>query len=361
MRLRDPKENLQLFLTRRCQLRCRYCGLRKGRADMGLKTALLGADYLLRSRKENLVLEYYGGEPLLAFDVMAETTAHACRRAVRLGKEISFYTATNGLALDDRKLAWMAENRFFMELSMDGGRETHNSQRVGPGRGRDSFEAVRALIGKVRASGVDWGVLMTCHPSNACRLEADFELLLDLGVRSFDLNYAFAAEWTFPAQDAYFKGMLAAARRRREDIAGGKIRIGNLWPVAEPAVINGQLTVDTDGTIRHFNEWMFEAVPAGRASPLGFGNVHDKSDINDVYLGRFHSAYGILRMYEGAPRTRRLILNNIAAGYRFKRFFTSLRGWVDAGCAGRFALPPATPEWRLAGAAGPSPSSIMLE
>lgn len=347
MRLRDPKSNLQLFLTRRCQLRCRYCAFRKGKGDMSLKTAVNGADFLLGARQTEVCLEYYGGEPLLVFDVLAESADHAVRKAGKLGKKLTFYTATNAIALDDRKLDWLASRKFFLELSIDGGSATHNSQRVGLSGRVDSYAAVEKVIARVRASGIQWGVIAVCAPENVPRLARDIEHMLDIGVRSFDLNYAFGAGWSREDQDAYFAQMLRLARRHRRSLAAGEIRIGNFWPIAEPGIINGALTVDTDGTLRQFNEWMFEDKPPRAPSPLGLGNVNDRPDINEIYLSQFASAYAIVRMYEGDPAMKRTILNNISAGFRFKRFFSALKAWVFGEAARPPAFPPAAPEWRL--------------
>ena len=55
------------------------------------------------------------------------------------------------------------------------------------------------------------------------------------------------------------------------------------------------------------------------------GNVNDKPDINSIYWSRFQCYYSLVRMYDGDPRVRDVVLNNIAFGCRAGRFFAALK------------------------------------
>ncbi|HAZ07009.1 MAG TPA: hypothetical protein DCZ01_00480 [Elusimicrobia bacterium] len=329
MGLRNDKSSIQLFITRRCQLRCRYCPVVKNGEDMPLAVALKAVDFLLGSRNRDLTLEFYGGEPLLAFDVLRESAEHAVRRARRLGKKTSFYIATNALLLDDRKLEWMSKRKFIVELSWDGAPKTHNRERVAGRCGLDTYAALRGIVEKVLRSGVICSVIPVATPGNVKELAENFEHLLDLGLRSFDLSYAIGVVWDRRAQDEYFAQMRRIAARHRRVLATGEVRIGNLRPVVEPGVINPEFTVDTDGTIRLLSEWLMEVVRPGAPPPRPLGNVTDAPAYDSLYISRFHCAHALFTMYARNPRQRQVLLNNIAFGRRYGEFFTGLRRWIS--------------------------------
>ncbi|MBI2384857.1 MAG: radical SAM protein [Elusimicrobia bacterium] len=343
MGLRNWKSSLQLFVTRRCQLRCRYCAVIKGGEDMTPATALKGVDLLLGSRSEELTLEFYGGEPLLAFDVIREATEHAARRGRSLGKRLRFHIATNALLLDDRKLEWMARHGFLVVLSWDGAPRTHNLERVAGGGGLDTYEVLRRKVEKVLLSGVTCSVIPVATPASVKALDRNLEHLLAHGVRSFDLNYSIGVEWPRRAQDDYFAQMLRFAGRHRRELAAGEIRIGNLRGDVEPGVINPEFTVDTDGTIRLLTEWLMECVPPGAPTPRPLGSVHDAPAYDSLYINRFHCARAHFAMYAGNPGQRRVILNNIAFGRRYGEFFMGLRRWISKAAPRRRADEPEPP------------------
>lgn len=323
--LRNWKSSLQLFLTRRCQLRCRYCPVVKTESDMPLSVALKGVDFLLGSRSPELTLEFYGGEPLLAWGVLKKTVEYAAREGRRRGKTFRFHIATNALLLDDAKLAWMAERKFLVVLSWDGDPATHNHERVAGGPGLDTYEVLRRKVDKVLASGVACSVIPVATPRSVKRLARNLEHLLDRGIRSFDLNYSIGTYWEPAAQAEYFAQMRRFASRHRRALALGEIRIGNMRGDVEPGVINPEFTVDTDGTIRLLTEWLVEVVPPGAPTPRPLGNVKDAPPYDSLYINRFHCARAHFTMYARDPRERRILLNNIRFGRRYGEFFMDLR------------------------------------
>lgn len=340
MGLRNDRSSLQLFLTRRCQLRCRYCCVVKGDSDMPLKTALKAADFLLSSSGRDLTLEFYGGEPLLAFKVLRATAEYAVRRARRLGKKMSFCIATNALLLDRPKLKWLAEHKCLVELSWDGTPKTQNHERVGGRGGLDTYAAMRRVVDDVRASGVPWAVIPVATPGNVKDLAVNLDHLIDLGVRSFDLSYVIGVMWNRRAQDEYFAQMRRIASKHRRELAVGKIRIGNLRQVVEPGAINPEFTVDTDGSIRLISEWLAETVRPGAPTSRPLGSVKNAAPYDSLYVNRFHCAHALFTMYARNPRQRRILLNNIAFGRRYGEFFTELRRWISLAAPG---LPPEKP------------------
>ena len=143
-----------LEVSRDCNMRCRYCvyadrhrGERAG-ADqtMPLETALQAVDYLASHSADcpRVAVGFFGGEPLLAPELIRQVVAHA-RRALR-GKQLVFSITTNGTLLTRELMGFFAANDFITLVSLDGPREAHDLNRVFAGSGAGSFDVVMARL-----------------------------------------------------------------------------------------------------------------------------------------------------------------------------------------------------------------------
>lgn len=315
------KANLQLFVTRRCQLRCRYCPILKGDGVMSAETARKGADLLLGHSSPRLRLDFGGGEPLLNFEVVRETADHAARRARALGKDLSFYMVTNAVLLDGAALDWAARLGILLELSLDGGRDDHNRFKAAYDRGLDPYAATRAGVERAVRAGVPHFVIMVASPANVRRLAENFEHLLDMGVRRVDISYAIGGVWSPEDEEAFFGQVRTILARHRAALDSGELYLGNARKRVEPTILNSELMVDTDGGLHQMSEWMFETTPAEAPAPFPLGTVDEVRDVNALRWSRFHAYYTLLTMHAGDEGVRSAVLNNIAFGLRVGRFF----------------------------------------
>ena len=147
---------LILQVTQQCNLRCSYCaysGLYYNRehssAKMSFAMAKKAIDFFIERAKESsrLHFAFYGGEPLLEFDLIKKCVAYI-RDNVE-GKEVSFGMTTNGTMLTDEKIAFIAENKFQLMISLDGSKEEHDACRVFP-NGKGSFDIIIRNIQRVK-------------------------------------------------------------------------------------------------------------------------------------------------------------------------------------------------------------------
>lgn len=320
------KANLQLFVTRRCQLRCRYCPILKGDSVMPLRTALKGADLLLGHASRGVRLDFGGGEPLLNFDVVRETSDYAARRARDLGKDLSFYMVTNGVLIDDAFLSWARGRRVLLEFSMDGSPADHNRFKAAYERGLDPYAATRAGVERAQRAGVPHFVIMVASPANARRLAENFEHLFDIGVRRVDLSYAIGGLWSAEDEATYFAQVERVLVRHARALDSGEIQLGNARQRVEPTVLNSELMVDPDGSLHQMSEWMFETRPPRREAPFPVGTLDTVRDINALRWSRFRSYYTLAAMYEGDDEVRDILLNNISFGLRVGKFFRAASG-----------------------------------
>ena len=141
-------KSLCLHLSHDCNLRCRYCFANQGdyhgkRENMPLNVALKAVDMLIAKSGavKNLEMDFFGGEPLMNFDVLRQTVSYAKEQARKAGKIFKFTCTTNGLLLDREKSDYLNEEMDNVVLSLDGRREVNDFARPCP-NGRGSFDLI---------------------------------------------------------------------------------------------------------------------------------------------------------------------------------------------------------------------------
>ncbi len=139
---------LCLHICHDCNLRCKYCfagtGDYKGHREfMSEEVALKAIDFLIENSGNRKILEtdFFGGEPLMNFDVVKKTVEYANKRASELGKKFLFTMTTNGVLLRGEIADWLNENMENVVLSLDGRPEVHDEVRKTV-NGKGSFEVV---------------------------------------------------------------------------------------------------------------------------------------------------------------------------------------------------------------------------
>ena len=127
---------LCLHVAHICNLNCSYCfagqGKYKGeRALMSLDTAKRAIDFLIENSgsRTNLEVDFFGGEPLMNFEVVKETVKYARSIEKGAGKNFRFTLTTNGVLLDDEVTEFCNKEMNNVVLSLDGRREVHDRFR----------------------------------------------------------------------------------------------------------------------------------------------------------------------------------------------------------------------------------------
>ncbi|MCL0103752.1 4Fe-4S cluster-binding domain-containing protein [Dehalococcoidia bacterium] len=142
-------QHLVLEITQDCNFRCTYCvysgEYRYSRThaplSMRWETALKAVDYFLKrtSQTELVTISFYGGEPLLEFDIIEKVVDHTKNKYGN--QTVRFNINTNGYLLDSDKQNFFAVNNFFVRISLDGPRQVHDKYRVTKS-GHSSFDVV---------------------------------------------------------------------------------------------------------------------------------------------------------------------------------------------------------------------------
>ena len=127
---------LCLHIAHDCNLRCKYCFAGTGeyhgaRGMMSAETGKKAIDFVIANSgsRKNIEIDYFGGEPLMNFNVVKEITEYAKAEGAKHGKNFRFTVTTNGLLLDEDKKKYINENMSNVVLSIDGRREVNDRMR----------------------------------------------------------------------------------------------------------------------------------------------------------------------------------------------------------------------------------------
>ncbi|MDR1927626.1 MAG: thioether cross-link-forming SCIFF peptide maturase [Oscillospiraceae bacterium] len=139
---------LCLHVSHTCNLTCDYCFAQAGRycgpqALMPFGIGKQALDFLLGASgtRRNLEVDFFGGEPLMNWQVVKDLVAYARSREAEMGKRFRFTLTTNGLLIDSDVIDFVNREMANVVLSLDGRKEIHDSlRRTVSGKG--SYETV---------------------------------------------------------------------------------------------------------------------------------------------------------------------------------------------------------------------------
>jgi His-Xaa-Ser system radical SAM maturase HxsB len=123
-----------VVVTLRCNETCVYCHASRANmdathTDMTPAVADRTVDQIFATTSPDITIEFQGGEPLVAFDVVKRIVERARLKNEVAGKRLEFTMVSNLSLMDDEKLAWLVENKVQMCTSVDGPEHVHDKQR----------------------------------------------------------------------------------------------------------------------------------------------------------------------------------------------------------------------------------------
>jgi len=152
-----PIKALCLHVAHDCNLRCRYCFAHTG--DFGAKRSLMKPEIAKRAvdfviersgSRRNIEIDFFGGEPLMAWNTVKETVEYANEQGAKHNKQFRFTITTNGILLNDEIIEYINEKMSNVVLSLDGRKEINDSMRPTV-NGHGSYDIImprfRKLVG----------------------------------------------------------------------------------------------------------------------------------------------------------------------------------------------------------------------
>ena len=186
---------LCLHVAHSCNLNCAYCFASQGkyqgeRALMSFETGKRALDFLIENSgtRRNLEVDFFGGEPLMNWDVVKQLVEYARSIEKEKGKNFRFTLTTNGVKIDDDVIDFSNREMSNVVLSLDGRKEIHDRYRVDY-NGKGSWDLIVPKFQKfVEArGGKNYYMRGTFTHANPDFLE-DIKQMLDLGFTELSME-----------------------------------------------------------------------------------------------------------------------------------------------------------------------------
>ncbi len=149
---------LCLHIAHDCNLACRYCFAQEGeyrgrRGLMSLEVGKKALDFLVRNSgsRVNLEVDFFGGEPLLNWQVVKDLVAYGRSLETPYNKKFRFTLTTNGVLLNDEVMEFVNREMSNIVLSIDGRKEVNDLMRPYRG-GQGSYDTIVPKFLKVAQS-----------------------------------------------------------------------------------------------------------------------------------------------------------------------------------------------------------------
>ena len=186
---------LCLHIAHTCNLNCSYCFASQGnyhgeRGVMSFEVGKRALDFLIENSgtRRNLEVDFFGGEPLLNFDVVKQLVKYAREVEKKHNKNFRFTLTTNGVLVDDDVIDFANKEMSNVVLSLDGRREVHDRFRVDYS-GKGSWDKIVPLFQKFveKRGNKDYYMRGTFTHFNP-DFTKDVQTMLDLGFTELSME-----------------------------------------------------------------------------------------------------------------------------------------------------------------------------
>ncbi len=246
--------DVTLVLTHDCNLACGYCYMGGHfRRRMSPEVADRCLDLAFGGDAQNVQVSFFGGEPLLEWEMLVRVATEARRRAGRESRRLRMVVTTNGTLLTPERARVLSDLDVYVALSIDGDREAHDATRPKAGGGSSFDDVVRGLDALV-AVGRPFETICVVAPPNVERLGRSVRFLFDRGVPRVSLNPCYEAAWSQASLASWERGLEESAA-----VMMAWMRAGRLVSVS---VFDNKILAALKG-----------GLAAGDKCPLGEGSV----------------------------------------------------------------------------------------
>ncbi len=271
-----------LHLTKNCNLRCTYCyAPGKVQEDMSEQTARKGIDLAVKLGQNSACVSYFGGEPLLQFDLLQRLTEYSLQRGREVGKSMHFRLSTNGTLFNEERLAFCRDNNILYAISLDGDRQAHDGQRILPD-GRGSFDLIDSKLDMILRYNPRSIFTSVITPKSADRLYESILYMWSRGIRYMVHQPAFSdPDWDLESFEALRESYKKLARWYIETTCSGEYFYMSLFDEKLKSHARSPIQL---GEICDFGKRKISMAPDGRIFPC-VQFVSDRPDAQEYQIG----------------------------------------------------------------------------
>ncbi len=197
--------SLTLLVTEQCNFNCSYCYQKRGESALAFKAISKFIDFSFPQLSQGGFINFSGGEPLLAFDMIIQTVKYVHKISVQHEKAVNFSITTNGWLLDKDILDFLERHKFSVMLSYDG--LQHDSLCH-----QGSTQSIKALLPQLLSSSIrELSINSVYSPDTCGQLSQSVVYMLEAGIKNIRLAFSFLEPWS-SAQLLHLKNELANLR-----------------------------------------------------------------------------------------------------------------------------------------------------
>lgn len=162
--LENCVNHVVLNLTENCNFRCRYCkysgsypnsrphsakSMKWNTIQAAIDFLVEHSSYIIEKSKKDLVVGFYGGEPLLEKHKIRQAVDYIKNKYHKIFSRFRFSMTTNGSLLDEKMIHFFADHNFALLISLDGPKLLHDRYRISSD-GNGSYDKIIANIDLIR-------------------------------------------------------------------------------------------------------------------------------------------------------------------------------------------------------------------
>ncbi|UCG95717.1 MAG: radical SAM protein [archaeon] len=279
--------------------------------DMSKKVLFDAVDYLSRDKKP--LLKFFGGEPLLRFDLIKEAVEYSKKK----GFDIRFSIVTSGVGLKTEMVKYLKENDIKVMFSIDGDRES-NIFRF-PAKQNENhkrFSEIKNNLKTLINTGVDVFVNMVIFPQTLSRVQKNIRFLMGLGIKRIQLGYQIGTMWQ--------KKDMELLKKELRKLPGqfSKERIMNYSNFCEPVILSQEVVVDTDGKVYYDAAMFTERFFPELRNAYYIGDIKNIESLESLEMKKEDIFGTFFSAISKDEEKKKMLLNNIQMGIMFNDVFS---------------------------------------
>jgi len=182
-------ESFTLIVTDDCNYDCVYCPQIKENLYIDESIIEKSLDFFYPFFTQEISVNFYGGEPLLAFDQIEHAVWYLEEKNKGQGKKMKYSITTNGSLLDETIISFLNQHKFSLLLSFDG--LAHET-----GREKETFDAMVEIIKEMtNHTDIEFGTNSVFTPESVDDLSKSIQFIIGLGVANPRLALSTVDEW----------------------------------------------------------------------------------------------------------------------------------------------------------------------
>ena len=274
-------DNLILFITNKCNLRCFYCPVEKNKQSMSLAVAKKSIDFYLKQPGKKKHIRFFGGEPFLEFELVKQVIKYAKKEAKSKRINLTFDITSNGTLLDKNKIDFIGTNKEVgLIISLDGKENDQLKNRQNPKNKINSSQLIRKFLPDLLKLK-NLTINMVIAPNQVNNFYSNFVFLVKIGFKNFNFLPAYYIFWPEKSLRILNSQFIKIAKLiMLLNLKNRGIKIKNMVLKSDTPLFNEGLVVGYNGDL-YLNNLVFSKFFSKLKDKFKIGNIKD--------LGKFKS------------------------------------------------------------------------